>query len=69
MTKMDELNERLRRVEDKLDLLLRVSQTTAGECTKMGDHIDWIESIYFKLRNPLRLILGRQLPSNIKSLN
>lgn len=59
---MDKLEQRIERIEDKLDLILETLSVSSKECRKMGDHIDWIESIFAKLRNPLSIILGRTLP-------
>jgi hypothetical protein len=51
LDKMNEMikdnNETLKRIEDKLD-----NQVT-NECEKMGSHIDFVESVYERLRHPI----------------
>ncbi len=59
---MADVEKRLARIEDKLDLILETLSISSSECRKMGDHIDWIDGIFAKLRNPLSIILGRSLP-------
>jgi len=45
-----ENNEILKRIEYKLD------NNVTTECEKMGTHIDFIETIYERLRHPLNYI-------------
>ena len=51
LDKMNEMikdnNETLKRIEDKLD------NKVTNECEKMGSHIDFVESVYEKLRHPI----------------
>ena len=51
LVKMDEMikynNEALKRIEDKLD------NKVTNECEKMGSHIDFVESVYERLRHPI----------------
>lgn len=65
---MEDLDEHIARIEDKLDLILESLSVSGRECRKMGDHIDWIESIFAKLRNPLSNILGRTLPRKTRRI-
>ena len=51
LVKMNEMikdnNETLERIEDKLD------NKVTNECEKMGSHIDFVESVYERLRHPI----------------
>ena len=40
-------NEALKRIEDKLD------NKVTNECEKMGSHIEFVESVYERLRHPI----------------
>lgn len=62
---MADLEERLERIEAKLDKLLGDTEVSTEECKKMGDHIDWVENIFYSLRNPLRVIFGKPLPKKL----
>lgn len=70
LVKMNEMikdnNEALKRIEDKLD------NKITNECEKMGSHIDFIESVYEKLRHPIDSICyiynGNKYISNNETL-
>ena len=44
---ISENNIILKRIEEKMD------NDITSECRKMGSHIDFIESVYEKVRNPM----------------
>ena len=52
----NEINEKLDRIEEKLDKLLNQSYDNKNNCEKMSKHIDFIEHIYDNVKNPLGYI-------------
>lgn len=54
------MEERLTRIENKLDLLIKlVSEDVKDNCGKMGKHIDFVETVYENVKNPLGYICGK----------
>jgi len=54
------MEERLERIENKLDILIKlVSEDVKANCGKMGEHIDFIETVYENVKNPLGYICGK----------
>ena len=54
------MEERLERIENKLDMLIKlVSEDVKANCGKMGEHIDFIETVYENVKNPLGYICGK----------
>lgn len=61
--------DRLDRLSEKIDMLLREVEENKKDCKKMSSHIDFVEGVYEGLRSPLGYLkwkLGysqeRQLP-------
>lgn len=50
---ISENNIILKRIEEKMDIEI------TSECRKMGSHIDFIESVYEKVRNPINYLCDR----------
>lgn len=50
------INEKLDRIEKKLDKLIDQSGSNNKNCEKMSKHIDFIENIYDNVKNPLGYI-------------
>ena len=51
------MEERLARIEDKLDLILEKLETDIeANCEKMADHITFVETVYDQVKNPLAFI-------------
>ena len=54
------MEERLDRVEEKLDILIKiVTEDVRENCGKMGEHIDFIETVYDNVKNPLGYICNK----------
>ena len=52
--KLKLIEARLNNIEDKLDLIIRyIEKDVKKNCSKMGEHIDFIEKIYDNVKNPL----------------
>jgi uncharacterized coiled-coil protein SlyX len=50
---ISENNIILKRIEEKMD------NEITSECRKMGSHIDFIESVYEKVRNPINYLCDK----------
>ena len=64
---MDETIEILRSIEKRLDVIENVLGIVKTDCSKMGQHIHFVESTYDILRKPLNYIMGR-IPCKGKEL-
>mgnify|MGYP000073549358 FL=1 len=54
------INERVIRIEKKLDLILKLLENDIKpNCTKMGSHIDFVEDVYDNVKNPLGFICNK----------
>ena len=54
------MEERLDRIENKLDTLIKlISEDVKTNCGKMGEHIDFVETVYENVKNPLGYICGK----------
>lgn len=54
------MEERLERIENKLDTLIKlISEDVKTNCGKMGEHIDFVETVYENVKNPLGYICGK----------
>ena len=58
--KIDTLSDKLESIDIKLNkLLTMMNDVIKGNCDKMGNHIDFIESVYEKVRAPLGYICNK----------
>ena len=54
------MEERLARIENKLDLILEKLETNVeANCEKMADHITFVETIYERVKNPLGFLCNK----------
>ena len=54
------MEERLARIEGKLDLILEKLETNIeANCEKMADHITFVETIYEHVKHPLGFICNK----------
>ena len=57
---MEEINNRLDILEDKLDRILNILEGELKEnCAKMGSHIDFVETVYDNVKRPLGYICNK----------
>jgi hypothetical protein len=57
---IENINERVIRIEKKLDLILKLlEKDIKPNCTKMGSHIDFVEDVYDNVKNPLGFICNK----------
>ena len=42
---LTEINEKIDRIERKMDALLEKMEISVKECNKMGEHIDFVENV------------------------
>ena len=54
--KMGIMDKKLDKIEHKLDELILLTQENEKKCEKMSSHIDFINSIYEKLKIPIEYI-------------
>ena len=47
---VNKLNDNIEKLTEKID------NNITTECTKMGNHIDFIEQVYYNVKNPLEYI-------------
>ena len=56
---LSEMNEKIDRIEKKIDMLLEKMDISVKECNKMGEHIDFIENVYDTVKFPLSYICDK----------
>ena len=57
---MEKINERLEKIEGKIDLILEIlNGDMKKNCDKMAGHIDFVERVYDKVKNPLGYICNK----------
>ena len=68
------LEENQKKLEEKLNEVLEILNKIETNCSKMGAHIDFVEGVYDKVRNPLQFLSDRfnggkkqELPLNSNS--
>jgi len=61
---IEEIKVRLECIESKLDLLLlrlddNLLNNLSNNCNKMGEHIDFVDSVYETLKKPLEFVSSK----------
>jgi len=54
--KLMQLEKKINNIDHKLDELILLTKENEKKCDKMSSHIDFINSIYEKLRAPIEFI-------------
>jgi len=54
-----DIDERIDLLEYKLDRILEILEKNTEDCKKMSSHIDFIETIYENVKNPLDYICDK----------
>ena len=57
--KIETLDLKLLNIELKLDLILHTLQKNTDDCHKMSQHIDFVETVYNNVKNPLGYICNK----------
>ena len=57
--KLLKLEKKINNIDHKLDELILLTKENEKKCDKMSSHIDFINSIYEKLRAPIEFILNK----------
>jgi len=53
-TMVDETNKKVELLDEKIDkLTIQMNRDIISECKKMGSHIDFVESVYDSVKQPL----------------
>lgn len=50
------MEERLNRLENKIDLIIYLLEKQNHDCNKMSKHIDFIDNVYTRIKYPLFFI-------------
>ena len=69
---LENINNRLTQIENKLDELKKQQDTITNSSIKMDKHVDFIETVYENVKNPLNYITSRfnnYIGHNINSNN
>ena len=53
MRKIDDLEEKISCLEEKIDTLIKLLENVKEDTGKMSNHIDFIDNVYTKVRKPL----------------
>lgn len=56
MDKLHNVQERIERIESKLDKILHILESNQKSCDKMSKHIDFVDSVYDAMKSPLNTI-------------
>tara|TARA_B100000214_G_scaffold43609_1_gene27360 strand:+ start:5643 stop:5885 length:243 start_codon:yes stop_codon:yes gene_type:complete len=57
---MEDIERRLCDIEKKIDIILSILEDNVKpNCDKMGSHINFVESVYDNVKNPLGFICSR----------
>lgn len=62
--KINDLDATMITINDKLDKLLALFETQSTDSKKMIDHIDFIETVYEKVKHPFNYIMNAVSTSN-----
>jgi len=57
--KTDIIENRLKEIDDKLTELIILMNDNKRDCEKMSSHIDFIDSVYQKLKTPIDYVCKR----------
>jgi archaellum component FlaC len=57
-SKINDLNDVMDAMNDKLDKLLPQFEIQSTNCKKMSDHIEFVETVYEKVKHPLNYMIN-----------
>lgn len=55
-SRLDEIEARLTEIETNLRRIIVLIENNNGSCQKMNDHIDFVESVYKRIRFPFSFL-------------
>ena len=59
-----ELKNKIDTMNDKLDKLLELFEIQSTDCKKMSEHIDFVETVYERVKHPFNYIMNAVSPSS-----
>ena len=59
VNELKEIKHKIDKLEKKINLLLEKNKINTENCNKMGQHVDFIESVYTKVKYPLEFITNK----------
>ena len=57
--RLTKLESKLTNIELKLDIIINNLQKNTNNCEKMSKHIDFVETVYENVKNPLGFICNK----------
>ena len=58
--RVQNLEQQQQRIEDKLDQIMEILESKVSKnCEKMSEHIDFIDTVYDNVKNPLGFICNK----------
>tara|TARA_Y100000996_G_C22514863_1_gene639975 strand:- start:156 stop:401 length:246 start_codon:yes stop_codon:yes gene_type:complete len=58
--RLELLEEKINKLDEKLDLILDLlNKEVKPKCDKMGNHINFVETVYENVKNPLGFLCNR----------
>ena len=57
--RLDKMEEKIDNLTNKLDQIINLIQNNKENCEKMGNHIDFVESVYENVKNPLDYVCSK----------
>tara|TARA_Y100000389_G_C17459622_1_gene520712 strand:+ start:1246 stop:1491 length:246 start_codon:yes stop_codon:yes gene_type:complete len=63
----DDIKERLKALESKLERIENILNRIEPNCDRMGNHINFVETVYTSWRNPINWLLSKIYRNSITS--
>ncbi len=57
--RLDTMEEKIDNLTNKLDHIVNLIKNNKENCEKMGNHIDFVESVYENVKNPLGYVCSK----------
>ena len=58
--KVNQLNISLKEIDQKIDIIINIlNKDVKDKCNKMGEHIDFVDSVYETLKKPLEFVSSK----------
>lgn len=59
LEELKKINQKINLLEDKINLLIENNKNIENGCSKMKEHIDFVENTYSSVRRPLNFIKNK----------
>jgi hypothetical protein len=61
-TKLETIETKLETIETKLETILNILNNVQKDCSKMNEHIDFVDTIYNIVKSPLGFLINIKTP-------